>query len=297
MRVGEGVLVEQAGAEHGWVVGVEGDHEAEVEVGAQGVVVKGGAAAGAEVGGDADLDGELALGEDLKEFLVVVGGEAVADALGADVDGGPDAGGAFDDAAGFSGVGGEAETGVARLGVEGLELGCGAAGLVSADADADDGGELRAELGGLAEDAGGFFGAEVAYGVDEPEDGGAEFALATDAAAFDGFDEGFYVGMLPVVEDAEGDVDLGVDDALGGEGADHVVGDKLVVCGGAEAVGDGLEGGEEAEEVVVGVEAAGVVEGERIGVVALGERDEGFGLDGALEVEMQLDLGEIAQPG
>jgi len=71
-----------------------------------------------------------------------------------------------------------------------------------------------------------------------------------------------------VVEDAEGDIDLGVDDALGGEGADHVVGDELVVGGGAEAGGDGLEGGEEAEEVVVGVEAAGVVEGERGGVVA-----------------------------
>ena len=88
--VGEGVLVEQAGAEHGRVVGVEGDHEAEVEVGAQGVVVEGGAAAGAQVGGDADLDGELAGGEDLHEFGVVVGGEGVADALGADVDGGPD---------------------------------------------------------------------------------------------------------------------------------------------------------------------------------------------------------------
>ena len=37
--VSEGELVEQGGAEHGWVVGVEGDHEAEVEVGAQGVVV------------------------------------------------------------------------------------------------------------------------------------------------------------------------------------------------------------------------------------------------------------------
>ena len=88
-----------------------------------------------------------------------------------------------------------------------------------------------------------------------------------------------------------------MDDALGGEGADHVVGDELVVCGGAEAGGDGLEGGEEAEEVGVGVEAAGVVEGEGVGVVAAGERDQGFGLDGALEVEMELDLGEIAQPG
>ena len=68
--------------------------------------------------------------------------------------------------------------------------------------------------------------------------------------------------LLPEIEDAEGDVDLGVDDALGGEGADHVVGDQLVVVGGAQAVGDGFEGFEEAEEVVVGVEGAGVGEGE-----------------------------------
>src|SRR5664279_5187513 len=47
--VGEGVLVEEARAEHGWVVGVEGDHETEVEVCAQGVVVERGAAAGAQV--------------------------------------------------------------------------------------------------------------------------------------------------------------------------------------------------------------------------------------------------------
>ena len=134
------------------------------------------------------------LGEDLHEFGVVVGGEGVADALGADVDGGPDAGGAFDEAAGFAGVGGEAEAGGAGLGVEVFEEGCGAAGFVAADADADDGGVLGAEFGGLAEDAGGLVGAEVADGVDEPVDGGAELLLGADAAALDGFDEGLDFG-------------------------------------------------------------------------------------------------------
>ena len=295
--VGEGVLVEQAGAEHGRVVGVEGDHEAEVEVGAQGVVVERGTAAGAEVGGDVDLDGDLALGKDLHEFGVVVGGEGVADAFCSNVDGGPDAGRAFDDAAGLSGVGGEAEACGSGFGVEVFEEGSGTARLVSTDADADDGGILLAKFGGLEEDAGGLFGAEVAYGVDEPVEGGADLLLTADSATLDGFDEGFDFRVLPVVEDAEGDVDLGVDDALGGEGADHVVGDELVVGGSAEACGYGLEGCEESEEVVVGIEAAGVVEGERDGVVAAGEFDQGLRLDGALKVEMQLDLGEIAQPG
>ena len=295
--VGEGVLVEQGGAEHGWVVGVDGDHEAEVEVGAQGVVVQRGAAAGAQVGGDVDLDGDLALGEDLHEFGVVVGGEGVADALCPDVDGGPDAGGTFDDAAGFASVGGEAQTGGASLGVKVFEEGSGTSRFVSPDADADDGGILLAEFGGLAEDSGGLFGAEVAYGVDEPVEGGTSLLLAADSATLDGFDEGFDFRVLPVIEDADGDVDLGVDDALGGEGADHVVGDELVVCGRTEAGCDGLEGGKEAEEVVVGVEAAGVIEGEWRGVVAAGELDQGLRLDGAFEVKMELDLGEIAQPG
>ena len=40
------------------------------------------------------LDGDLPFGEDCEEFGVVLGGEGVADAFGADVDGGPDAGGA-----------------------------------------------------------------------------------------------------------------------------------------------------------------------------------------------------------
>jgi len=125
------------------------------------MVVQRGTAAGAQVGGDADLDGELAGGEDLHEFRVVVGGEGVADAFGADVDGGPDACGAFDEAAGFAGVGGEAETGGARLGVEVFEEGCGTSSFISSNSDADDGWELGVEFGGLAEDAGGLFGPKL----------------------------------------------------------------------------------------------------------------------------------------
>ena len=63
-RLGEDVLVEQVGAEHGGVVGVEGDHEAAFEVLAERVLVEGGAAAGADVGGEVDFEGDLALGED-----------------------------------------------------------------------------------------------------------------------------------------------------------------------------------------------------------------------------------------
>ena len=90
------VFVEEVRAEHGGVVGVEGDHEAAFEVFAQGVGLVGGAAAGADVRGEVDFNGDLALGEDAEEVGVVLGGEAVADAFGADVESAPNRGGAVD---------------------------------------------------------------------------------------------------------------------------------------------------------------------------------------------------------
>ncbi len=138
----------------------------------------------------------------------------MADAFGADVDGGPDGLGA----GGLAGVGGEVEAGVAGFGVGLAEVFGGAAGLVAADADADDGGVVAAEFGGLAEDACALFGAEVADGVDEPEDGGAEVLLGADAAGLDGGEDLVDVKAAEAVEDAEGDVDLGVADALARRG-------------------------------------------------------------------------------
>ncbi len=171
--MGEEIFVEEVGAEEGWVVGVEGDHEAFFEVAADGVGVEGGAAAGAEVAGDVELEGDLAFGEDFDEVGVVLRGEGVADALGADVDGGPDALGAGV----FAGVAGEAEAGGLGFGVEVAELVGGAEQLVAADADADDAGVLVLELGGFLEDAGAGFDAEVADGVDDPEERDVEVAL------------------------------------------------------------------------------------------------------------------------
>ena len=41
---------------------------------------------------------------------------------------------------------------------------------------------------------------------------------------------------------------------------------------------------------------AGGGEGERLGVVALGEFDQRLGFDGAFEMEVQLNLGKMAEP-
>jgi hypothetical protein len=194
-------------------------------------------------------------------------------------------------------VAGEVKAGGLGFGVEIAEILGGAEELIATNADADDAGVEVLELGGLFEDAGSGFYAEVADGVDDPEEGDVEVALGAEAAGFDGGDDLVDVEAVLPVEDADGDVDLGVADALGGEIAEHVVGNEFVVRGGAKALGDGFEAEEEAGEVVVGIDAAGFGEGEGSGVVAEGELDEGFGGDGAFEVEVELGFGEAAEPG
>jgi len=291
--VGQQVFVEEIGSEEGWVVGVEGDHEAFFEVELDRMGVDGGTTTCAEIAGDVELEGDLALDEDLNEVWVFLRREGVADALGSDVDSRPDA----LRAGGFAGVAGEAEAGCLGVGVEVAEILGGASGFVATDADADDAGVLVLKLGGLVEHARAFGDAEVADGVDDPEQGDVEFGFAAEAATFDGGHDFVDVEAAEVVEDADGDVGFGVANALGGEVAEHVVGDGLIVGRGVEALGDGLEAHEKAGEVGVVVDVARVGEGERRGVIAEGEFDEGFGGDGAFEVEMEFGFGKAAEPG
>ena len=219
-------------------------------------------------------------------------GEGVTDAFGTDVEGCPDA----LRAGVFAGVAGETEAGGFGFGVEVAEVVGGAEQLVAADADAYDAGVLVAELGGFAKDAGAGFEAKVADGVDDPEQRDVEVGLGAGAALLNGGHDGVDVEAVLPVEDADGDVGFGVADALGGEVAEHVVGDELVVGGGVEALGDGFETEQEAGEVVVGVDGARFGESERGGVVAAGELDEGLGCDGAFEVQVELGFGKAAEP-
>src|ERR1019366_3255960 len=73
-----------------WVVGVERDHDAVVEIVLRGMLGDGLTHSSAEVAGDAELDGDLALGELFDQVCVLGGGEAVAYALGAQVERSPD---------------------------------------------------------------------------------------------------------------------------------------------------------------------------------------------------------------
>ena len=93
---------------------------------------------------------------------------------------------------------------------------------------------MSAEFGGLAEDPFGLFDGEVAYGVEDPVEGEAEFAFGAFAGAFEGGEDGLEAARIevaPHVDDTDGNVDLGVDDALRGELLHHAPGGDLVIFG------------------------------------------------------------------
>ena len=83
-------------------------------------------------------------------------------------------------------------------------------------------------------DALGFRNGEVADGVEDPVDREAEFAFGAHRAPFQSREDGFEargIVIAPHVDDADGDVDFGVDDALLGEMLHHAPGGEFVVFG------------------------------------------------------------------
>src|ERR1035437_2541977 len=127
-------------------------------------------------------------------------------------------------ASSFAGVVGQVKTGLRGLGIEGAEgLGASAA-LVASQANADDGGVCGLEFGSLEEDALGLLDGKVAHGVKDPIDREAQFAFSALAGSLQGGEdwlEGGGVVVGTVVDDADGDVNLGVDHSLGGHVHHH----------------------------------------------------------------------------
>ena len=66
------------------------------------------------------------------------------------------------------------------------------------------------------------------------------------------------IEVAPHVDDADGDVDLGVDNALRGQPLHHAPGGQLVVVRVDQPPGDGLEGLNKAGEIVEAVEGLGL---------------------------------------
>src|SRR5579872_2188777 len=150
------------------------------------------------------------------------------------------------------GMVGQVQSGFARLSIEMPEWFRAGMALVPSEADSNNRWIASAQLGGLAEDALGFCDSEVPNSVEDPIDRHPEFALPADTRPLEAFEDGFEtccVVLAPHVDDADRDVDFGVDDALGGERFDHAPGDEFVVIGADQLARDGLEGIDESGKV------------------------------------------------
>ena len=246
------ILAHKCRLKHLGIIGVERDQSAGVEVAAQGMGRDVRAATGAQVRGEAKFERHLIADEAREERWVFGGAKRVAEALGLeDVERAVDGGWAN----GFSGVDAEAQASARCVSIDLLEKLGGGDALVAADADADDVAGLV--LDGFGEDLLGFFGAEVAHGVEDPVERGAEVFFCADASALHAFKERIELLAAPE-DDADADEDFGVQAAFGGELFDETVGDEFEVFGIAQALGDRLEGDEEAGEILVVVERGGL---------------------------------------
>lgn len=170
---GESVFGEERSSEHGWVVGGKSDRYAagdelrermssEARLGGREEFCKG---TGAEIAGGADFEGDLARDEEIHQAFVVNGGDAMADALGAEN---------FDRVADilrtahFAGVDDAMETFVGGVVENFAEVGGGERFFVAAESEGDD--PCGFHLRGEARNFHSFFGAELAYGVEDPID-------------------------------------------------------------------------------------------------------------------------------
>ena len=273
LGVGEEELAGEIGTEECGIVGVERNEKGAVEVMAQGVGGEGGADAGANVGGRVQFQGNAAGLEMLEESFVPNGGECVADALGADGESLPEG---FR-AGGFAGMVGEAEACVAGASVESTEgLGAGAA-LVATETDADDGGILATHFGGFAEDALRLLDSKVADGVEDPVNRETQLEGSALAGAFESLKDRFEAARIevaPHINDADRDINFGMNYALSGKLLHHAPGREFVIFRLLQPTGNSLEGFNEAGEVREAVEGFGFAEGHGALVAACTELNQ-----------------------
>src|ERR1700691_3860529 len=88
--LGKLVFTRQRGAEHGWIVAVERDHHAVVEITLRRMIIEVRAEAGAQIAGQADFNRNLPLRKLFHQIRIMKGSEAVPDALDAQVECSPD---------------------------------------------------------------------------------------------------------------------------------------------------------------------------------------------------------------
>ena len=235
------------------------------------------------VRGEADVEGDPGPGEAADERRVGRGGDTVGDPPGLQP---AERVGDRVGASRLPGVddGREAEAG--KPPVDGGEVARGERELVAPEAEADRA-RPRAPLVRV-EDAVGRVGPEVPDGVEEDADPPAPGPLVRGKDGLDGVTDGAPVESEPV-DDARGDVDLGVRDPLPREARGQVAREEREVGRPAQQTADVPVEAEEAGKAVEGAPGAdggGVGKERRAGPP--GEPDEGRGAHGPLEVEVEV---------
>ena len=167
---------------------------------------------------------DLALGKFFEQIRIMERGEAVTDALGAQIERAPNGFGR----ASLAGVGGQAQAVVGGPSVSVAEQFGRSFLLVAADADADDLAVMVAH--GKLEDFLRGLGAELADGVEDPEQRDAEVAGAARASAVETFENGGEILLAPKA-DSNRNVNFGVQDVFFLQPLHQAVGDQFVVVG------------------------------------------------------------------
>src|SRR5215469_8776997 len=112
------------------------------------------------------------------------------------------------------------------------------AALVAADSDGNDISVLQTD--GFVDNAAGLIHSEVADRIEDPIERDAEVAFAALTATFGAFQERREFLTTPV-HDARRNVDLSMKDVLGVKLLHHAIRNELVIVGGPQALGYGLE--------------------------------------------------------
>src|SRR6267378_552246 len=133
-----------------------------------------------------------------------------------------------------------------------------------------------------------FRGPKLAYRIEDPEHRGAEIPLAPLAAALQPFNNCTEILLTPQA-DANGNVNLGVQDILCCELFHEAISNQFIIFRRLQIFGDRLEGHQEATKILILVKqfdfwkCAGLA-------MALPQLKPGCGINRAFEMEMQIGL-------
>ena len=274
--LGEMVFARQRGAKQPRIVGVQSDHQALVEVALHRMLGDRCAHSCAEIAGQADLDWYLPVGEFLDQVRILPGREAVADALGMQIERAPNGFGRTR----FPGMGCQAQAVILGVAVDAAKQFWRSLLLISADAYSDN--MAIAVAHGQFEHLLGGFNAEMACSVKNPQQRDAKVAGALGTSALEAFEDGREV-LLAVETHSNGHVDFRMQGVFFFQVLHQAVRDEFVIIRPAQVGAHFLEGHQKTLEVGVVVERLGFRQRGSV-AVPLAEFQQSCCVDRALEM-------------